>query len=91
MLINFNFFFLASFLKICNRSDPNLKQCIKESVEQLRPLLSKGIPEFDIPSCEPLIIPEVAIDQGSGTVAVKSVYKNIQVYGPSKFIIRNIK
>lgn len=78
-------------MKICHRSDPNLKDCIKQSVEQMRPLLAKGIPEFDIPSCEPLWIPEVSIDQGTGSVALQSNYKDIKVYGPSKFVIKFVK
>ncbi|CAH1369261.1 unnamed protein product [Tenebrio molitor] len=82
---------LPSFIKVCRRSDPHLNDCIKNSVEHLRPLLAKGIPEFDIPSCEPLCIPEVVIDQGSGAVAVRSTYRNVKVYGPSKFILRHVK
>ncbi|XP_019867008.1 protein takeout [Aethina tumida] len=82
---------LPTFMKVCHRSDPNLKDCIKQSVEQLRPLLAKGIPEFDIPSCEPLWIPEVSIDQGTGSVALQSNYKDIKVYGPSKFVIKFVK
>ncbi|CAG9832504.1 unnamed protein product [Diabrotica balteata] len=82
---------LPSYFKICSQSAPNLGKCIKKSVEELKPLLIKGIPDLDIPSVEPLHIPEVVIDQGSGPVALKSVYKDIKVYGPSKFIIKDIK
>ncbi|CAH0558255.1 unnamed protein product [Brassicogethes aeneus] len=82
---------LPSFLKVCHRNDPKLKECIKDSVERLRPFLAKGIPEFDIPSCEPLLIPEVSIDQGTGSVAVQSNYRDIKIYGPSKFTIKNVK
>ncbi|XP_017780986.1 PREDICTED: protein takeout-like [Nicrophorus vespilloides] len=82
---------LPSFLHICHRSDPHLNDCIKKSVEKLRPLLSKGIPEFGIPSCEPLRIPEVVIDQGAGPVSVKSIYKDIKVYGPSDFTLKHVK
>ncbi|CAH1111899.1 unnamed protein product [Psylliodes chrysocephalus] len=82
---------LPSYFKICHQSDANLAKCIKKSVEELRPLLVKGIPDLDIPSVEPLIIPEVIIDQGSGPVSLRSVYKDIKVYGPSKFTIKDIK
>lgn len=53
--------------------------------------MAKGIPDFGIPSCEPLIIPEVVVDQGNGPVAVKSTYKDIEVFGASKFLIKNVK
>ncbi|CAG9861419.1 unnamed protein product [Phyllotreta striolata] len=82
---------LPSFIKVCHQSDANLPTCIKKSVEELRPLLVKGIPDLDIPSVEPLNISEVVIDQGSGSVSLRSVYKNIQVHGPSKFVIKDIK
>ncbi|KAL1490572.1 hypothetical protein ABEB36_013242 [Hypothenemus hampei] len=82
---------LPTFLKICAKSDPNIKQCLIDSVESLRPLMAEGIPEFGIPSCEPLIIPEVIIDQGHGPVAVKSTYREIQVFGPTNFNIKNMK
>ncbi|XP_060517811.1 protein takeout-like isoform X2 [Cylas formicarius] len=64
---------------------------MKESIETLRPLLVDGIPEFDIPSIEPLIIPEVIIDQGNGPVSVKSIYRDINVHGPSEFVIKNVR
>lgn len=82
---------LASFLKICHRNDSNINECVKGSLEKLRPLLSKGIPEFGIPSCEPLTIQEVVIDQGNGPVSVKSTYTDIKVYGPSDFELRSIR
>lgn len=83
--------FSASCLSICHRSDPNFTECIKGSIEKLRPLLKKGIPELGIPSCEPLIIPEVILDQGTGAVSIKANYKNIKVYGPSNFMLKTIK
>ncbi|XP_044750407.1 uncharacterized protein LOC123310806 [Coccinella septempunctata] len=81
----------STFLKICHRSDPNLGECIIESVHRLKPLLAHGIPEFGIPSCEPLYIPEVVLDQGSGAVSVNSSYKDIKVYGPSEFTLKQVK
>lgn len=38
-------------LKTCHRSDPNLNDCVKEAIEDLRPFLAKGktiIPTFII-------------------------------------------
>lgn len=32
----------ASFLQICRKSDPKLNECVKNSVEKLRPYLVKG-------------------------------------------------
>ncbi|CAH2009024.1 unnamed protein product [Acanthoscelides obtectus] len=81
---------LPSYFKVCRRSDPNLEKCFKNSANELKPLLVKGIPELSIPSCEPLLIPEVVIDQGTGAVSLKSVYKDIKVYGPTQFMIKQV-
>ncbi|KAJ4447893.1 hypothetical protein ANN_09902, partial [Periplaneta americana] len=80
-----------SFLKVCHRSDPKLNECVQDALEELRPHLVKGIPELDIPSCEPLELKEMVLDQGKGAVSLKSTYKNIKVYGSTKFQLRNIR
>nr|CAD7446979.1 unnamed protein product [Timema bartmani] len=81
----------APYLKICSRSDPKLNQCIMESVEILRPYLVTGIPELDIPSCEPLCVPQIVINQGKGAVSVESTYNNIKLYGPTNFALKYVK
>lgn len=91
MFIYYDYLFSASFIKICHRSDPNFSDCLKESVNSLKPMLKKGIPELDIPSCEPLFIPELIVDQGTGAVNIKSKYRDIQVYGPSNFVLKSVK
>lgn len=32
----------ANILRTCHRSDPNLNDCIKEAIEDLRPYLARG-------------------------------------------------
>ncbi|XP_025415711.1 protein takeout-like [Sipha flava] len=79
-------------LRKCHRSDPDLNNCIKEAIEDLRPYLAKGIPELFIPSCEPLYIPEIVMNQGNiNSVGVQSTYRNIRVYGPSEFVLKTLK
>ncbi|KAK9503718.1 hypothetical protein O3M35_010220 [Rhynocoris fuscipes] len=82
---------IPSFIKICKRTDPNLDECVKDSVEKIRPHLSKGIPELGIPGCEPLILPEIIMNQGKGSVSVQSKYSNIKIFGPSQFILKSVK
>jgi hypothetical protein len=51
-----------------------------------------GIPELFIPSCEPLYIPEIVMNQGNiNSVGVQSTYRNIRVYGPSEFVLKTLK
>ncbi|VVC38448.1 Hypothetical protein CINCED_3A016986 [Cinara cedri] len=79
-------------LRTCHRSDPNLNDCLKKAIEDLRPYLAEGIPELFIPSCEPLYIPEIVMNQGNkGSVSVQSIYRNIRVYGPSQFVLKSVK
>jgi len=36
------FYFSANILRTCHRSDPNLNDCIKQAIEDLRPYIAKG-------------------------------------------------
>lgn len=83
--------FLASFLKICHRSDPNLNECVKRSVESLKPYLKTGIPALQIPPCEPLRVPQIEISQTAGPISVKSTYTNIEIQGGTNFILKTVK
>ncbi|GFG32729.1 hypothetical protein Cfor_03347 [Coptotermes formosanus] len=80
-----------SFLKVCHRSDPKLDECVMASVEGLRSHLVTGIPELRIPSCEPLEIKQLVLNQGHGAVSLTSTYKDIKVYGPTGFRLDAIR
>lgn len=43
----------AEYVKQCSRSDPKLKTCLIDALHHLRPYLSVGIPEIELPSVEP--------------------------------------
>ncbi|KAL0101135.1 hypothetical protein PUN28_018766 [Cardiocondyla obscurior] len=77
------------FLKKCHRSDPNLNECIKQSIELLKPYLRSGIPALQIPPCEPLRIPQIEISQSSGPIFIESTYTDIEVQGGINFILKN--
>ncbi|KAH8294841.1 hypothetical protein KR018_003528 [Drosophila ironensis] len=82
---------LPSFLKVCYRDAPNLNTCAKESFEVLRPRLMAGIPELYIPRMEPLIVPEVKMDQDSGAIYLHSVYRNVKVSGISNHTVNDLR
>ncbi|PNF31864.1 Protein takeout, partial [Cryptotermes secundus] len=79
------------FLKVCRRSDPKLNECVMSSVEGLRSHLATGIPEFGIPSCEPLQIKQLVFNQGHGAVTLTSTYTDIKVYGPTEFRLDTVR
>ncbi|BES97644.1 Haemolymph juvenile hormone Hypothetical protein protein (JHBP) [Nesidiocoris tenuis] len=79
---------IPDYIKICKRSDPDISQCILNSIEAIRPKLAEGIPELDIPAIEPLHMPEMVISRGG---AFKAIGTNITVHGASNFIIKALE
>ncbi|XP_073983767.1 protein takeout-like [Rhodnius prolixus] len=79
---------IPDYIHVCKRKDPNINNCIINSVEQLRPKLIKGIPELDVPALEPLHLPEVVISRGG---AFRAVGSNILVHGAGSFEITGLK
>ncbi|KAL2747539.1 circadian clock-controlled protein daywake [Vespula maculifrons] len=79
---------LPDFLHVCKRSDPNIVNCITESVEYLKPYLQKGVPEYNIPSLEPLLLKQLIASEKSG---LRINAKNVEAYGASDFTITNLK
>ncbi|XP_017119144.1 protein takeout [Drosophila elegans] len=82
---------LPSFLKVCHRDSPDLNTCARESYEALRPRLMDGIPELYIPAMEPLVVPQVKMDQDSGAIYLHSVYRNVKVTGISKHTVNEMR
>ncbi|KAG5327741.1 TAKT protein, partial [Pseudoatta argentina] len=82
---------IPPFLKICHRNDPNLNECIKQSINSLRPYLKTGIPALQIPPCEPLHVPQIKINKSVGPVSIKSIYTDIEVQGGTSFILKSVK
>jgi hypothetical protein len=79
----------AEFLQVCKRNDPEIESCIKGSVEYLRPKLMTGVPEYSIPSLEPLLLKELVAAEGSNGLRITA--KEVKAYGASNFIIQKIR
>lgn len=84
------FLFLASYIQICSQSDPRLGACIRKSITALRPYLINGIPELDIPSLDPLFVPEIKIEQAGG-VQIDSTFRNVEITGATNFRLRSVR
>ncbi|XP_063991762.1 uncharacterized protein LOC135170141 [Diachasmimorpha longicaudata] len=78
---------VPSYIQICGRKNPKLNECVKNSVESLRQKLREGMPEFGIPSVEPLEIP-AGIDIAESE-AFQASARNVKVYGISDFDIKS--
>jgi len=67
-------------MKICSRNDPNINECVSNSIEQLRHKLSTGIPELEIPAIEPLLMKRIHLLRGPRNAKLDFRLSNIQVY-----------
>lgn len=83
----------ADYLHICRKSDPKLNDCIKTSIDILRPFLVKGIPELDIPSIDPIDIGDLLVSENtrSNSNGIQITAKDIKSYGSSEFIIKSLE
>lgn len=79
---------IPSYIHICKRNDPNVEDCIINSIEKIRGKLRVGIPELEVPGLEPLVIPELVIQRGTRFTATGT---NIVVRGASNFKITKLK
>jgi Haemolymph juvenile hormone binding protein (JHBP) len=91
MLITFKHNYIsASYIKLCNQNDPKLDTCIRKSILSLREKLNTGIPELDVPSLDPLLVPEVIVSQESG-INVQATFKNVEISGATNFRLRSVR
>ncbi|XP_041974370.1 uncharacterized protein LOC121729807 isoform X2 [Aricia agestis] len=79
------------FLLPCNRSDPEIDNCIKRSFNHLRPYLANGIQELGVPAVEPLLIDRLVMENAAGPVRVTAAFNNITVVGPSNYTVTKIR
>ncbi|KAJ8673663.1 hypothetical protein QAD02_004925 [Eretmocerus hayati] len=80
---------IPDFIHVCKRNDPDLGECIKKSVNEIKPKLATGLPQYDIPSLEPLIFKELTA--GNEANGLKVTVKDIKCYGASDFEIEKIR
>uniref|UniRef100_A0A336M6Z8 CSON002054 protein n=1 Tax=Culicoides sonorensis TaxID=179676 RepID=A0A336M6Z8_CULSO len=75
----------------CSRSDPELIQCLIKALHHLRPYLSKGIPEIEMPSVEPFVMDSLSLQLTGGPQGYRINLKNLEVLGASNFTVKKIK
>ncbi|XP_058803069.1 protein takeout-like isoform X2 [Phymastichus coffea] len=75
----------------CARPDPAIDSCIQKAFNHLRPYLVKGIGELDLPPIEPLVIPELGMENGQGAVRVRALFSNITAFGPGNYSINKVR
>lgn len=48
------------------------------------------MPELDVPSLDPLFVPEIKITQNGG-IQIAAAFRNISISGPSRFRLRSVR
>ncbi|XP_033350770.1 circadian clock-controlled protein [Bombus vosnesenskii] len=79
------------YVKQCSRSDPKLKTCLIDALHHLRPYLSVGIPEIELPSVEPFRMDELTLSLTGGTNGYKVQLRELFVKGASNYTVEDIK
>ncbi|KAI4485988.1 hypothetical protein M0804_006477 [Polistes exclamans] len=82
---------IPPYIKVCKKHDPNINDCIENSINQLREKLTAGIPELEVPPLEPFKLNEIRLLRGPNTARLDINLTDIQVWGPSKFVVRDLK
>ncbi|XP_059049445.1 uncharacterized protein LOC131844548 [Achroia grisella] len=76
---------------ICPREEKALGRCLRDALNTYIPQLATGVPEYGVPSCEPLEIPALSVQQSTGPISVTSSYTEVTVKGPSSMRVKDIK
>lgn len=82
---------LPSFMRICNRNDPELGQCIKDSIQQLLPELTNGIPSIDFPAIDPFTQDSSYYEFKNEQIFGSMHIKNAKTYGLSQAKIKDVR
>lgn len=83
--------FDTSFIQKCSRSDPQLNTCLRNTFNNLRPYLARGIPEIGLPPMEPLKIDHLGIENQAGNIRIKGSFTNVVNAGASNFTVKEIR
>lgn len=87
MILNW---FSADYLQICEKSDDNLTECVKSSIELFQKALIDGIPDINISSIDPLQIGDLFKSNRRRHGTNLKVH-NVNFLGISKFKIEKLQ
>ncbi|KAF5273564.1 hypothetical protein FQR65_LT04562 [Abscondita terminalis] len=82
---------LPDYIHVCKENDVDIAQCINNSINHLRLRLAAGIDDLDVPPMEPLKLNEIKLKIGPPSAAIHCNITNLRVWGPSTFVINELK
>ncbi|XP_071555957.1 uncharacterized protein [Temnothorax nylanderi] len=78
---------LPSYIRVCGRKDANYDQCIMENLNSMSEKLCTGMPEFNIPSVEPVVIEKIVIYD---TDNLKLSLRDSNISGICDYVVNSI-
>ncbi|XP_026748182.1 circadian clock-controlled protein daywake-like [Galleria mellonella] len=72
--------FLPPYIQTCHIDDKEISKCIKEQIEASLPYFTKGVPELNVPSIDPVQLNDIKID-GNGLLLK---FTNAEMHGLSE-------
>ncbi|XP_059049330.1 putative beta-carotene-binding protein [Achroia grisella] len=79
---------IPSYIQLCKRDQNTIDDCVRHSVEALRPRLAAGLPELDVPGIDPFYIHEIKVTAIESPLNI--VGKNVKVTGVGNFTIKSL-
>lgn len=76
---------------MCKKSDPNLNGCVYNSVDNLKPYLVTGIPQYDIPSLEPIDLGDLIVAGSKTGQGLFITVQDLKAFGASNWRLKNLK
>lgn len=71
-------------------TNESVNECLKESLEDLRPYMSTGIDSLDLKPTDPLMIDNVDLRREIPPFKIQTELTNVEVRGLSKFVTRKV-
>ncbi|XP_031842216.1 uncharacterized protein LOC116431228 [Nomia melanderi] len=78
---------VPSYIQICGAKNPNLDQCVINSVNALAKVLESGIPELGVPASNPFVLEELTL---ADLPNFKAIGHNVKVYGLPTYNIESL-
>jgi Haemolymph juvenile hormone binding protein (JHBP) len=63
---------------------------MQRSIDTIRPLLTNGIPELDIPSVEPLELGDLIVAESVPGQGISITVKDLRAFGASQFVLKKL-
>ncbi|XP_053600367.1 circadian clock-controlled protein daywake-like [Plodia interpunctella] len=79
--------FLPSYITPCKLEDKELADCVREQIKISLPHFTKGVPEFNVPSIDPVKLDDIKID-GNGLVLT---FTQAAMHGLSKSELTDLR